>query len=32
VLLLFNYPELSAGTLAELEMALVQKLARTVGR
>lgn len=30
LLLLFNYPELSVGTLAELEMALVQKLARTV--
>jgi len=30
VLMLLNYPELSAGPLAELEMALVQKLARSV--
>jgi hypothetical protein len=30
VLMLLNYPELSAGKLAELEMALVQKLARSV--
>ena len=31
LLMLLNYPELSGGGLAELEMALVQKLARTVG-